>query len=312
MSLLKDATKGKVEEPVFIVIYGGDKMGKTTFASEAPKNIFLDVEGGSKNISNATRIPDSKLRTWPDVLKYTKSLIEDDHSFETATYDSLDRIELLLHTWICKEQKKDNIEECFGSYGKWVAGVMNHWSEFINMLKELREKRGMNVIVIGHSVTKAYNDPMQPAPYDRHGLKLNEKHAGLWREQVDAILFVNTEVFLKMNKGGAKGKAFGDNKRILYTTGAPQYYAGNRYGLPAELPFEKGESWRVFMDAVKKGEPDSAEIVNAEIVDLLARVPVDIKARMEKAIAEAAAAKPEEQLGKLIKIRNYARTLVGV
>ena len=164
----------------------------------------------------------------------------------------------------------------------------------------------MNIIVIGHSQTKAFNDPLQPAPYDRHGLKLNEKHAGLWREQVDAILFVNTEVFVKLAKVG-KAKAFGDNKRILYTTGAPQYYAGNRYGLPSELAFEKGEAWRVFWEAKTKGQPDNVEVVNGEIADLLTRVPEDIKTRMDKAIVDAAG-----DLTKLIKIRNHARTLVGV
>lgn len=306
MSLLTNVTKGKVEKPAFIIIYGADKMGKSTFAAEAPKTIFLDVEGGTNNIENVSRIGDDKLKTWPDLLNYLESIKNDKHDFETLALDSLDRIELLLHTHICKEQKKDNIEECFGSYGKWVAGTMAYWSSFINTLKEIREKRDMNIIVIGHSVTKSFNDPMQPAPYDRHGLKLNEKHAGLWREQVDAILFVNTEVFLKMQKVG-KAKAFGDNKRILYTTGAPQYYAGNRYGLPAELPFEKGEAWRVFWDAKTKGQPDSLEVVQGEIADLLTRVPEDIKTRMDKAIVDAAG-----DLNKLIKIRNHARTLVGV
>lgn len=307
MSLLKSSVvKGKVEKPAFLIIYGPDKMGKSTFASEAPKTLFLDVEGGTNNLDNISRVPDSKLKTWPELMSYIESIKNDDHDYETLALDSLDRIELLLHAHICKEQKKDNIEECFGSYGKWVAGVMSYWSDFINSLKEIREKRDMNIIVIGHSVTKAFNDPMQPAPYDRHGLKLNEKHAGLWREQVDAILFVNTEVFVKLAKVG-KAKAFGDNKRILYTNGAPQYYAGNRYGLPSELPFEKGEAWRVFWDAKSKGQPDSAGIVNAEIADLLTRVPEDVKTRMDKAIADAAG-----DLTKLIKIRNHARTLVGV
>lgn len=307
MSLLKNVVKGKIEKPAFVIIYGADKMGKSTFASEAPKTIFLDVEGGTNNLDgDISRIEDSKLKTWPDLLAYIESIKNDQHDFETLAIDSLDRVELLLHQHICKEQKKDNIEECFGSYGKWVAGVMGYWSDFINSLKEIREKREMNIVVIGHSLTKPYNDPMQPAPYDRHSLKLNEKHAGLWREQVDAILFVNTEVFVKMNKTG-KAKAFGDNKRILYTTGAPQYYAGNRYGLPSELPFEKGEAWRVFWEAKSKGQPDNAEVVNGEIVDLLGRVPEDIKVRMEKAVADA-----KGDLNKLIKIRNHARTLVGV
>lgn len=306
MSLLKNVVRGKIEKPVFLIIYGGDKMGKTTFLSEAPNVIALDVEDGTNNFDNITRIPAEKLRTWVDLNDYLKSIRDDDHDYETLGLDSLDRIELLLHNHICKIQNKDNIEECFGSYGKWVAGTMNFWSEFINILKEIRDKRGMNIIVIGHSVTKPYNDPMQPAPYDRHGLKLNEKHAGLWREQVDAILFVNTEVFLKVQKAG-KAKAFGDNKRILYTTNAPQYYAGNRYGLPSELPFEKGEAWRVFWEAKSKGQPDSAQVVNGEITDLLGRVPEDIKLRMEKAVTDAAG-----DLTKLIKIRNHARTLVGV
>lgn len=270
MSLLKNVVKGKVEKPAFIIIYGPDKVGKSTFASEAPKTLFLDVEGGTFNI-DVSRISNDKIETWDDLKSHLNDVLNEDHDFETLALDSLDRIEVLLHQHICREQKKDNIEECFGSFGKWVSGVSNYWSEFINLLKKIREKRDMNIIVIGHSQTKPYNDPMQAAPYDRHGLKLTEKHAGLWREQVDAILFVNTEVFDKINKTG-KAKAYGDDKRILYTLSAPQYYAGNRYGLPSELPFEKGNSWRVFWEAKCSGMPDKPEIVNAELEDILSKV----------------------------------------
>lgn len=292
---------GKKETPAFIILFGPDGTGKTTFGAEAPNSIFLEPEGGSNELDVARF---DNVKSWNDVTKNVDRLLKEKLGFKSLVIDSLDQMEILLHRHICSEQKKDTIEECFGSYGKWVAGVQGYWAEFIDKLKLLRQQEGMNIIVIGHSMIKAFNDPSQPAPYDRYTLKLNEKHAALWREQVDAVLFVNYETFVKTGKTG-KAKAYGEDVRKLYTQRRPQFDAKNRYGLPFEMPFEKGHMWSQFAAAKKAGQPDSAKAVNEELNALVANATGDIKTRIEAAITKAAG-----DLTTLIKIRNHARTII--
>lgn len=292
---------GKKETPAFIILFGPDGTGKTTFGAEAPNSIFLEPEGGSNELDVARF---DGVKSWLDIDKNIDRLLKEKMGFKSLVLDSLDQLEILLHRHICAIQKKETIEECFGSYGKWVAGVQAEWAVFIDKLKLLRVQENMNIIVIGHSMIKAFNDPSQLVPYDRYTLKLNEKHAALWREQVDAVLFVNYETFVKAGKTG-KAKAYGDDVRKLYTQRRPQFDAKNRYGLPFEMSFEKGLMWSTFEAAKKAGQPDSLKVVKEELTALVAAATGDIKTRMETAITGAA-----DDIIKLIKIRNHARTII--
>ena len=297
---------GKIKKPLIMVVYGPDGVGKTTFASEAPAPIFIGAEDGTANI-DVTRA--EEIKTFSDVRKAVVWLATERHDFKTVVIDSLDWLEPKLWKEICESDTKNNpavIEDALGGYGKGFVRANQLWLELMQGLAVLRDKKGMNVVVIAHSQVKAFNDPTQLVPYDRYQMKLNEKAAALWREFSDAVFFLNYDVSVKKDSGGSKkGKAFGDGETILFTKRNAAYDAKNRHSLPSEIPMIKGEQWSTLQAAIGGGvDPDSIEGVAAELQELLLRVSEDNKAKMSAAIVKAG-----KDLKKLTNIRNHARKL---
>lgn len=294
---------GIIKEPHFILIFGSDGIGKTTFASEAPKPIIVGPEAGSKRI-NTTRA--EGIKTYDDIIGAIRWLREEKHDFQSIGLDSLDWIEPVLWKKICDEEGVDSIEKVGGGYGKGYTAALAMWDDLIYRLKDVRDNRQMNVIAIAHSQVKTVNDPMVLTPYDRHMLKLNDKASAKWREAVDAVLFASFEdVVFKEKSTDKKAKATGDGVRKLYTTRRAAFDAKNRYGLPSELPL----SWSAFAEAAALGEPDSLSTVKNDLVELILEMrakDTNMAARMDKAITDA-----KDDIQTLIKIRNHARTLVN-
>lgn len=298
MSMLDSVTTGKIKKPHLILLYGPDGSGKSTFASDAPKPIFLGKEDGT-NFLDVARFPEPK--SFGDILLAIDELINEKHSYETLAIDSLDWIEPLVWQHVCNTAGKQSIEDVGGGYGKGYTEANRHWLHMMGKLQELRSKRRMNIIAIAHSQIKIFNDPSQPAPYDRYQLKLNEKAAALWRELVDFVGFATYEVFTKADKGAQKSKAFGDGKRVLYTERRPSFDAKNRLGLPFELALSFSE----FQKAADKHEPRPVDDILANIHELSALLTDE---EIKKKVA-ASVEKAGSNVLALEKILNKLRTI---
>jgi len=188
MSILERKTTGVKSSPYSVVIYGVPGIGKTGFAASFEKPFFIDLEDGSKhyNVDRVTNL------TWVEVLSLLEELKKSE--YKTIVIDSLDWLERLSHEHICKTQKVATIEDSFGSYGKWVGGVIKEWSPLTTALRELKDL-GKNIVMIGHSHIKVFNDPSTALPYDRFVLKMNDKLSSVFTEWVDSVLFANYEVY---------------------------------------------------------------------------------------------------------------------
>src|SRR5690348_1891175 len=81
--------------PPRIVLYGPPKIGKTTFASELPSPLIIDVEGGSGALSVA-RIEKDEINSYGDVLDAVEALYTQDHAFQSVVIDSADWLETLV------------------------------------------------------------------------------------------------------------------------------------------------------------------------------------------------------------------------
>jgi hypothetical protein len=239
MSLLTRSTNGIKQMPHCLIIYGTEAVGKSGFAASFPKPFFIDLEGGSKNY-NVSRITDV---TWIEVLAVLEELKTT--PYETIVIDSLDWLEQLLHKSICEKQKVATIEDSFGSYGKWVSGVLGEWKPLIQLLKELREI-GKNIVMTSHYQIKVFNDPSTQLPYDRYTLKLTDKVASMFKEWVDCVLFANFETYASSADSKAKkGKGVSTGLRKLYCEKRAAYDAKNRFGLPEEMDLSYDEYVRL-------------------------------------------------------------------
>lgn len=239
-------TNGK---PPRILIYGPQKIGKSSFGAMAENPVFVQVEDGLDGI-NVDAFP--KANSFEEVMQNLQSLAEEKHNFKTVVVDSLDWLEPLVWQETVKRvpygdkgKKVENIED-YG-YGKGFAHAMDVWRDYIDMLDYLRAERGMAVIQIAHAQIKKFENP-ETDIYDRYEIKLQKTAAAKMMEHSDIIIFANYYVGVKkeekgMSKEGRK-RAVGTGERVLYTEERPAFMAGNRYSLPAEIPFDKnGEYW---------------------------------------------------------------------
>lgn len=252
---------GVIERPFRVLLYGPEKTGKSTFAAQAPKPIFLCADAGTEHLS-VDRFPAPE--TWSEALGYVRELQSPGHGFRTLVIDPVNFLEPLVHTSITGSADVP-IDAIKSRDANGYVAAKNQF-EILKKALELVWLSGVNILIVGHSESKRH-DPPDGEPYDRFTLAMNEKCAGILKRWVDHILFVRQDAFGEYDKKTKKSKAKGTGAVYLYTRWAPAYDAGNRARLPASMPL----SWREFYAALTDGSVEHARIV-AEIEADLARI----------------------------------------
>lgn len=231
-SILAGVTRGKQRRAQRVCIYGVESVGKTTFAANAPKPIFLDVEGGTHHL-DAARL---EINSYDALQGAVTELAACGHEFGTAVIDSADWTEKLLIEHLLGETKKKSIED-FG-YGKGWVQVAERFARLLTACDKMID-RGINVVFVAHSHVKRVEPPDQMAAYDRYELKLSKQCSPLLKEWADELWFAQFKTKLVESESGRmKGK--GGKERVLYTTHSAAYDAKTRSGLPEELALEWG------------------------------------------------------------------------
>lgn len=257
---LNDIKSGVRVGPPRLVVHGPKGIGKTSFAAEAPNPIILPTEDGL-GVLDTPAFP--LMKSYAEVEQAIGALVKDDHNFQTAIVDSFDWLEPLIWAETCKRHEESSIES-FG-YGKGYIFAADVWREFFDGLNALREKRGMAIMLLGHTATKRY-EPPDTEPYDRYMLKLHQRASDLLVEWADGVLFVDYKKYIVKDDAGFNQKnnrGISDGTRVLYTEERPSHIAKNRYNLPYELPFNKGSAWAGFEAAMAEGISKAKKTVSA-------------------------------------------------
>lgn len=263
MSFLAKVSKGKLRQPLLVLLYGVDGVGKSTFASNAPSPVFLGPEDGTANLDVA-RFP--RPTSFKDVLAAVQELTKEKHDFKTLVIDSIDWLEPLVWEQVCLDHDWKNIES--PGYGKGYVVAVQYWRQLIAALGKLRSERGMNIIAIAHSLAKSAQDLQNQTEYLRYQLKLNDKAAALWREYVDVVLFANFATYTAKDAKG-KEKRFADGTRVAYTEHRAWFDAKSRFKIPSELEFSFDVLTQEIEDSIASGE--SSEQIKSEISALISR-----------------------------------------
>ena len=225
-------SKGKVPSAVRLTAYGPEGIGKSTFASHFPEPLFIDTEGGTKQL-DVSRFPTPE--TWHDLLEEIDAVIEEPETCRTLVIDTIDRAEVLLINTLLQEGSVDSIEKYGGGYGKGYTALQEHFlKDFLNRLDRLIAK-GVNVVLVAHAQMRKFESP-DDQPYDRWELKVSKKVAPLVKEWSDILLFMNYSITVVEENG--KSKAKGRAKRMMHANHHPTYDAKNRYNLPDDMPLD--------------------------------------------------------------------------
>lgn len=283
MGFIDSATRGVLPKSQIYIIYGPNGVGKTTLATAFSQSIIADLEDGSNHVTNTTRISASKLKTYDDLLELIKEV--KNHAFKTFVLDSVESLESLIQDKIKKDNNVVSIEDI--PYGKGMVYTREEFERFMRLMHELRDEKEMNIILVGHSQTKAYSDPNANVTYDRQVLRTNEKVASIIKDLSDSILFLTYKVDTVSQKNKDKVKAYGDGERVIYTQWRPGFDAKSRYQLEFEIPFNLETT--SLDEVVNKLLPKNPEDLAQSCRDLLMRISDEarrneIAARMEKVI----------------------------
>lgn len=223
-------TKGKQKTAIRMCCYGAEGIGKSTFAAQFPDPLFIDVEGGTKQLDVARF---HQPASWNELLEMVDAVLEDPTVCRTLVIDTVDRAEMLLTAQLLNEGKVDSIEKYGGGYGKGYTALAERFNKDLLMRLDKLIAKGVNVTLIAHAAMRKLESPDEP-PYDRWELKVSKKIAPLIKEWTDILCFMKYEqvVIEENGRNKAKGKA----KRIMIFNHRPTCDAKNRFGLEDDLP----------------------------------------------------------------------------
>ena len=257
-------TKGKVRHAIRLCAYGIEGIGKSTFASQFPKPLFIDTENGTKTLDvDRFDVP----KNWTTILAYLDDMISDPGEYKTVVIDTIDRAEDLLSVQLCKEDGVASIEKYDKGFGKGYTALYERFDKDLLARLDKLIAKGVNVVLLAHAQCRKFEDP-SGSSYDRWEMKVSKKVAPLVRGWADILLFMNYEVMVIEENG--KNKAKGQAKRYMYPNHTPTYDAKNRYGLPdrLELSFEP---LRPIYEGMKEPEKQHTELA----IDTPTSVPVE-------------------------------------
>ncbi len=252
-----------------MALYSQEGWGKTSFAAQFPAPIFLmaaQETGLLTLIDNSLLGPTPHLppcNSWVDLKAMIRALIDQEHGYKTLVIDTLNGVERLCHEYVCeKDFNGDWGEKGFLGFHKGFEISLGEWRDFLDLLDQLRLKRGVRPLLLIHSKVTTFKNPEGP-DFDKYQPEMHAKTWALTHKWLDMVLFGQFQTMLldeTMKKSGSKTKALNTElSRVLNCEHRASYDAKNRLGLPAqiELGNSPAEAFRDFVAAVKQAQTDN-------------------------------------------------------
>jgi hypothetical protein len=244
-------TSGKQTRAQRVVIYGVESVGKSTFAAQFPKPLFLDVEGGTAHL-DTDRAEIKSAVELDEALKACKA-----SDYKTIIVDSADWAERLVLEHMLVTDKKRSVED-YG-YGKGFVMLAEKFARLLTIADQI-VAGGKNVVFIAHSKVQRVEPPDMLSAYDRYELKLTKQSAPLLKEWADELWFFKFKTKTVESESG-RSKGVGGKERIILTTHSAAYDAKTRSGLAEELPM----AWESVAHLFAKPQPKIDAAVVKEI-----------------------------------------------
>jgi AAA domain len=241
---LKNVKKKTAAElqPIF-TIYGVPKIGKSSLGAEFPKPIFIQTTEG-ESVPAGVVADTLEAFNYEALCEVLGVLCNEDHDYQTVIIDSLTGVEQMIRAETCARNGWKDIEDPgFGKGYKMAANVLR---EYIDGIMTVRRDRQMAIVQLGHADITRFNPPSTD-PYDRYRVSMHKEMADIIEENSDVIAFVNFKASIKKVDVGfsqTKSHAEGGNVRYMFLEERPHTVAGNRFGMPPELPYKKGEGYK--------------------------------------------------------------------
>ena len=249
----------------YLCLYSQPKVGKTTFAAQAPKNLLLAFEKGYNGLAGVMA---QDITKWSDFLTVIKQLGSEKAK---AMYDTI-TIDTIGIAWECCEQfvcAQNNVKK-IGEI-PWGGGYTACKREFESALRQIT-MLGYGLIIIAHSEEKTIKDEKNEDKLVI-GPALPKRGAAIINQLVDIIGYIGVEF-----------DSDGISHRYLYTRSTPYVMAGSRFSkLPAKIPFGYTELTKALAEAIEEEGRAGATLVDHD------EVKVETKRSFAEVRAEAEA-----------------------
>jgi hypothetical protein len=216
-----------------LCIYGPPGMGKTTLSAAFPNSLHLLFEDGLPAGVQVQAI--RHLTTLDGLLGVLRQLFANEHTFETLVVDTVDALEPIVLDSVCRENGWANIET--PSYGKGYTLADAAWRKVLAALDHLRRRKGMTIVLLGHSNVEKIEDPRVPI-YSAYALRLHRRARSLVMDACDVVGFLSTDIrAITEDKGFGQERIRADagGMRWLFVEGRPAFMAKNRYRMPPKF-----------------------------------------------------------------------------
>lgn len=196
-----------------LLLYGREKIGKTTTLADFPSNLFLATEPGTKGLS----IYEVQIKNWKDI-RDTIALLRKDPKrggFKRVTFDTADRAYDYCLDYVCSElgiEYPGETDDGQKDYGKsWKAIKL----EFMDAVHELINL-GLSVAFTSHATEQTIK-PKGGEAYTRIFPSMGKQARTVIEALVDFFFYCD---YARDTNGNAK--------RIIITQGDENIWAGAR------------------------------------------------------------------------------------
>jgi len=203
-----------------MLLYGAQKLGKSTLCSHADGALFLATEPGLNHLE-VFQVPVS---SWEELLGALSDVAKGDHSFRTVIIDTIDNAYKFCTEYVCAQHGVKHPSDL--SYGKGYALVNNEFHRVINKMALLP----YGLIMTSHAHEKEVEN--RDGKYTKVMPTLPDGARKILLGFVDIILFCDLET-----DTDAEGET--TYRRVLRARPNKHFEAGDRTGkLPAVLPMD--------------------------------------------------------------------------
>lgn len=241
------APRQRVKRAPVVLVNAVEGFGKTTIGANAPSPLIL-MSGNETGYDTllghglVPQVPAAVVESWPDTLAWVRQLADDLQGVQTLVLDALGGFEQMCREHVCQRDfKGDWSDGGFNSYGKGYDATAREWKLLIQALEQLRDNRGVTVLMLGHVKIEAFKNPTG-TDYNRYASDVHKSVWALTAKFCDAVLFGTfyqsvdvgrTEQ--KKNEADKKGKVVGVASRVIVTQRRDGFDAKNRFGMPDEI-----------------------------------------------------------------------------
>ena len=244
-----------------IFLYAVEGWGKTTLGAHAPKPFIVMPKGENGYLTlldfgRVPALPAADCGSWEELLATLTAFLANPGDRQTLVLDGLGAAERLCHESVVQKQFKGEWgDEGFMAYGKGPEVALTPWLSMLHLLERIHAA-GINVVVLGHSRVKPYQNPAGPN-FDRFIPDCHDKTWSATARQFDNVLFGGFKTIVTGAKDVTKkGKGIGGTSRVLWGEQRDSHVAKNRCGLPEvlEMGGEYSESWNELWAAITAGK----------------------------------------------------------